>query len=212
MEMHDVKSAYDRVATAYAKGFVNELDGKPLDRALLGAFAELTRGEGRVLDLGCGPGQVARYVADRGVDVVGVDLSPQMIVEARALHSSIPFRVSDMMSLDDADGSIAGITAFYAIVHLALADVERAFREWRRVLVPGGRVLLSFHVGQERIHLDEFLGQAVSMTWTFHDQKAIEALLERSGFVVDASLWRRGDAAVEHPSVRAYVLARAVVA
>ncbi len=209
MNAPEVRAAYDRVAHAYANQFSSELDGKPLDRALLDAFVELTRGKGRILDVGCGPGQIARYIANHGADVCGVDLSSQMIAEARARHPKIPFRESDMTALEDSDASIAGITAFYAIVHMSLADIERAFQEWRRVLVFGGRVLLSFHVGDERIHLGEFLGHAVSIDWTFHDHKAIEALLQRTGFAVDACLLRKGVAEVEHPSLRAYILASA---
>ncbi len=204
----DVRVAYERVARAYAAKFSRELEHKPLDRGLLDAFADLVRGRGRVLDLGCGPGQIAAYLGGRGVDVEGVDLSPAMVDAARALHPRIAFRVGDMLALDDADASVAGIAAFYAIVHLAPAALDGVAREWRRVLVPGGWLLMSFHVGSERLHLDEFLGETVAIDFQFHERVRVEDVLERAGLVVEARLERRGDPAIEHPSLRAYVLAR----
>ena len=205
--MRRLKEFYDQVAREYAERFVGELADKPLDRGLLDGFAALVGG-GRVLDVGTGPGQIAAYLAQRGVDVEGVDLSPAMIAQARERFPELAFRVGDMLALADIDASIAGMTAFYAIVHLTPDQVEAAAREWARVLAPGGRVLVSFHVGTERVHVDEFLGHAVDVDFQFHPREQVEVALERAGLAIEARLERRGDAAVEHPSLRAYLLAR----
>ena len=76
-----VRAAYDAVSRAYANEFLHELDRKPYERALLGAFAEMVRGAGPVADLGAGCGHVARFLHERGVDAFGVDLSPRMRVD-----------------------------------------------------------------------------------------------------------------------------------
>jgi SAM-dependent methyltransferase len=208
----DLRAAYDRVAVRYAEKFADELAHKPIDRGLLDAFAALVagreRGGGRVLELGCGPGQVAAYLAERGVDVEGIDLSPAMIEEARARFPRLRFRAGDMLALEEPDASVAGIAAFYAIVHLQPDEVARAASEWSRVLAPGGWLLMSFHVGDERIHLDEFLGERVTIDFVFHDRAAVERRLTDAGLVVETRLERRGDPAVEYPSLRAYLLAR----
>ena len=80
----DTQSSYDRIADEYARQIYGELAGKPLDRAILDRFAERLRGRGAVCDMGCGPGQIGRYLADRGLPVVGVDLSPAMLSVARS--------------------------------------------------------------------------------------------------------------------------------
>lgn len=72
----NVRDSYDSAAEAYAQHLASELDRKPLDRHLLNRFAEEVRGRGLVADIGCGPGHVARYLHDRGVSIVGIDLSP----------------------------------------------------------------------------------------------------------------------------------------
>jgi len=112
-----MRDSYDSVARVYAAHLASELSGKPLDRHLLNRFAEEMRGRGLVADLGCGPGHVARYLHQQGVTMVGIDLSPQMIEEARRLNPELEFRVGDMRTLDLSTESLTGVVAFYSIVH-----------------------------------------------------------------------------------------------
>src|SRR5580704_8695030 len=100
---NDVQSSYDRVAGEYVRHIYDELQHKPLDRQLLDRFAGRLRGAGLVCDLGCGPGQVARYLHERGVAVCGMDLSPGMVEWARQLNSGIEFCQGDMRSLNVPD-------------------------------------------------------------------------------------------------------------
>src|SRR5262249_19239869 len=110
--------SYDDVSEEYADRIFTELEHKPLDRELLDRFAARIQRGGVVCDLGCGPGQIARYLHDRGVSVVGVDLSPGMIQVARRLNPGIEFFQDNMMSLRVADDAWAGIAAFYSIIHI----------------------------------------------------------------------------------------------
>src|SRR5437773_6198242 len=76
-----VRASYDRVAAEYAERIAGELAGKPFDRALLDRFADQVRPLGPVCDVGCGPGHVTAYLHERGLDVFGVDLSPEMVAQ-----------------------------------------------------------------------------------------------------------------------------------
>ena len=71
----NTQTSYDAVADEYVRRNFDELKDKPLDRDLLDRFADRVRGLGPACDLGCGPGQVARYLHERGVAACGVDLS-----------------------------------------------------------------------------------------------------------------------------------------
>src|SRR4029077_19860466 len=148
-KISDVQSGYDLVAEEYARRIYGELQHKPLDCCLLDRFAESVRSTGVACDLGCGPGQVARYLQGRGIQVCGMDLSPGMIQCARQLNPGIEFKQGDMRTLPVADNTLAGIAAFYAIVNLSPNDLVQALREMMRVLLPGGRLLLSFHIGDD---------------------------------------------------------------
>jgi SAM-dependent methyltransferase len=204
-----LRSSYDAVAAAYVEHLAAELVQKPLDRHLLNRFAEEVRDRGTAGDLGCGPGHVARYLHDQGVRMLGVDLSPKMIEWAEHLNPGLDFRVGDLRSLDLPDGSLAGIVAFYSIIHLEAAEIDLALREFRRVLAPGGVVLLSFHVGEHTLHLDELWGQPVSLDFRFLQPQTITASLQAAGFVVTESVEREPYEGAEYPSRRCYLFARA---
>lgn len=200
-----VRAGYDAVATTYAARFGDELAGKPIDRALLDLLAAQT--DGPVADIGCGPGHVTRYLHDRGAHALGLDLSPRMIEVAGRAHPGIHFQVADMRSLPAPDETWGGIVAFYSIIHVPLADLPAVFAEFHRTLRPGGLALLSFHLGSELRHVDEFLDQPVSLDFQFYERAAVEGLLTAAGFVVDAYLERR-PYPHEVETTRAYLLAR----
>jgi SAM-dependent methyltransferase len=201
----ELRDSYDRVAAEYTRRIASELDGKPFDRALLDRLADELLGAGPVCDLGCGPGHVGRYLADRGVEVVGVDLSPGMLDEARRRNPGMTFLEGDMRALPVPDGSWAAIVCFYAIVHLAPEELPAAFAEFRRVLRPGGRVVVAFHIGDEVVHTEEWWDQPVRLDFVFHRTDDVVAALERSGFQDVTASDRDPYPDVEHPSRRAYV-------
>lgn len=138
--------AYDAVAVRYAEFARDELAGLPLDRAVLAAFAELARstGGGPVAELGCGPGRVTAHLRDLGLDVFGVDLSPVMVDLAREAHPDLRFELGSMDSLDLADGELRGIVSWYSVIHVPSQELPAYFAEFRRVLAPGGHLLLAF--------------------------------------------------------------------
>lgn len=207
--MNEVQSSYDCVAEEYARRIYDELAHKPLDRALLDRFADKVRGLGPACDLGCGPGQVARYLHERGVDVFGLDLSPGMLEQARRLNPQIEFRQGDMLSLDVADNAWGGIAAFYSIIHIPREKAPDALRELKRVLRPGGWLLMSFHIGDNVIHLEEWWGKNVSVDFIFFQTEEIVGCLELAGFEIEDVVEREPyPPDVEHQSRRAYVLAR----
>ena len=137
-ERADYQASYDAVAEQYVGRIADELKHKPLDRALLDRFAAATRDRGTVCDMGCGPGHLARYLTEQGVNTVGYDLSPKMVEAARRLNPGITFRQADMTALDDADESWAGLIAFYSLIHIPRPEIADTLREFRRVLQPGG--------------------------------------------------------------------------
>ena len=206
----DVRESYDSAADAYAAHLASELTGKPLDRHLLNRFAEETRGRGLVADLGCGPGHVAKYLHDQGVTVVGIDLSPEMIRCAARLGPDLEFRVGDMRELSLPGESLAGVVAFYSIVHLEPAELGPIMREIRRVLVPAGLALISFHVGDQVVHVDDLFGAPVNLDFRFHDPRDVIAALESAGLVVTEHVEREPYEGAEYRSRRCYLLAKAV--
>lgn len=209
------RAGYDRVAREYASRLFDELREKPLDRALLAAFAEQMPDGLPVADVGCGPGHVTRHLHDLGLAAVGIDLSPEMIRVARERTPEVTFDIGSMLNLDAEDGSWGGIVAFYSVIHLNDDDVPKAIAEFARVLVPGGPLLLAFHVTPPAdldmsdgiVHLDEWWGEAVSLDFHFRDPTPLAELLVRAGFRVEATV-ERLPYPDEAQTRRAYLLAR----
>ncbi len=204
-----IRENYDRLAAEYAQRLFHELERKQLDRELLDRFAALTAGRREVCDMGCGPGHVARYLRGRGAAVFGLDLSPRMIGQARTLNPELQFHVVDMTALELADNQLAGIAGFYAIVNIPRESLPVAFGQIRRVLQPGGILLLAFHIGDEIVRPEELWGQPVAMNWLYLRTSEITRLLEAAGFAIDEVVEREPyDPDVEHQSRRAYIFAR----
>jgi ubiquinone/menaquinone biosynthesis C-methylase UbiE len=145
--LEDIRTSYDNVAVSYAELVANPADGED---AAFDLLAQLV--DGLVLDVGCGPGRTTGSLAARGLQVVGIDLSPGMIEVARRDHPDLDFRVGSMTALDVPEGSVAGIVAWWSIIHLPREVVPQAFAEFHRVLAPGGVLLVGFHVGTESTH------------------------------------------------------------
>ena len=204
----NIQMSYDSVAEEYARRTFDELQYKPLDRQLLDQLAASVEEGGLICDLGCGPGQIARYLHECGARVMGVDLSAQMIELARHLNPGLEFKQGNMLALDVEDEAWAGIAAFYSIIHIPREEVVNVLLELKRVLRPGGRLLLAFHIGTEVVHMEEWWELPVSADFVYFQPPEMQAYLQAAGFLIEDLIERPPYPDVEHQSHRAYILAR----
>lgn len=204
----NTQSSYDQVAAEYAEKFKDEMDNKPFDRDCLDRLTREVGDLGPICDLGCGPGQIARYLHRQGVETLGVDLSPRMIAEAQRLNPTIHFHQGDMLALPDADNSWGGIAAFYCIIHVPRQKIVDALREMKRVLKPGGTLLVTFHIGDEIEHLDEWWEKPVHLDFAFFQPEQMQQWLMEAGFEMVETLVREPNPEVEVATRRAYLFAQ----
>jgi SAM-dependent methyltransferase len=200
------RAGYDRLAAEYARRLGDELARKPLECQLLDRFA--AGSAGRVGDVGCGPGQVARYLHDRGTAVLGFDLSHAMVAEARRLHPALPFAQADMRALPLADGALGGIAAFYSLIHIPRAEMVTTLRELRRAVRPGGRLLAGFHQGRETVHVEALWDVPIDIDFVFFEPREMADYLAGAGFTVEEIIERAPYPEIEAQTRRAYILAR----
>ncbi|MFI5778313.1 class I SAM-dependent methyltransferase [Nocardia sp. NPDC051570] len=145
------RAAYDAMAERYAAFAAGEMAKRPFDRAMLRAFADVVRG--RVAEVGCGPGRIAAHLAGLGLEVFGIDLSPEMIRLARATYPGLRFDEGTMENLDLPDASLGGIVAWYSIIHTPPERVPAVLTEFRRVLADGGHLLLGFKAVDDSVEV-----------------------------------------------------------
>jgi SAM-dependent methyltransferase len=151
-----IQQRFGRAAAAYAVSPVHR-GGPDLDAML--AAAEL-RGSERVLDLGCGPGHAAAAFAPHAAQVVGLDLTPAMLAEARRMAAergiaNLRFEQGDAARIPFLAHAFELVTSRLSAHHYA--DPAAVLREVARVLAPGGRFLLVDTVAPEDPARDSFL-------------------------------------------------------
>ncbi len=194
--LSDTRTSYDTDASGYAEKVDGLLDGSAYLRASLALFAELVRdaGGGSVADVGCGPGYVTRHLHDLGVDAFGIDLSPEMIAIAKRDYPDLRFEVGTMTDLDLADDSVAGVLAFWSVIHVPDHSVPGVFVQFRRVLRPGGPLLVGFHVGDEARHTSEgYSGRLINVDSYRRRPDQVARWLREAGFTIEAELVMRPD-------------------
>jgi SAM-dependent methyltransferase len=181
-----VRDSYDRVADNYAEMVattgMGDIRRHPWLKASVDAFADSVAGLGPVLDVGCGPGTVTAYLAERGLDVSGVDLSPRMVENARRLHPECRFEVASATELDLAESSLGGVLGWWSLFNLPRDVLPQVLGMFARALRPGGHLITGTHVGDEDFPRTEAYG-GVPVRWTTYrwQPEQLVALIERAG-------------------------------
>ena len=207
-----VAAAYDLLAERYAAELGGHLVDKPFDRWLLTHLAA-EAGDGQGLDVGCGPGQVAGFLAEQGLAMTGLDLSSNMIAEARAREPGVQlvqgsFAVPPMpRGADPRDQGWGVVTAWYAFAHLAQSELAATVAALTRVLRRGGLLAVAAQVGDQVQHPGELWGVATDLDFVLHDPAAVIAAVASAG-LTDVEWYRRGPLPQEVPTERLYVVGR----
>lgn len=177
MSSPDVETAYARRAAEYAEHLGTMTAVHPADEHLVSTWARAL--DGPVLDAGCGPGHWTAHLAAQGVDVRGLDRVPAFVEHARTAHPGVTFDVGDLDALPQDDDALAGVLAWYSLVHHEPAAIGRALDEVARVLRPGGELLVGFFVGDEV----EPFEHAVTRAWRWSPD-ALADVVRDSGLTV----------------------------
>ena len=183
------REAYDAAAPTYAQLFRDTLRDSPLDRAILGAFAEVVgaSGGGQVADLGCGPGHITAYLHELGLAAFGVDVAPAMIKLAREAYPGLRFEEGSMAALNIADGALGGVLSRWSIIHTPPPEIPAILAEFHRVLAPGGHLLVGFSASDDPSHPPQVFDHTVAPAyrwWADH----LAAMLRKSGLAEVARL------------------------
>ncbi|MFD4504556.1 class I SAM-dependent methyltransferase [Streptomyces sp. NPDC058457] len=201
------RTFYDAIADDYADHFRAELVNRPLERALLATYAELVGAGGEVADLGCGPGRTTARLAALGLSVFGLDLSESMLAVARRENPDLRFVPGSMLELDLPDEALDGVVCWYSSIHTPDDRLPELFGGFRRVLRPGGQLLLAFQVGDVARRLEEPWGHPVTLDFLRRRPERMADLLRDAGFDLRSTTVREPDEALGESSPQAFLLA-----
>ncbi|GAB3154750.1 hypothetical protein GCM10027290_49670 [Micromonospora sonneratiae] len=186
MNLKQVERAYASVADLYIELFGTRQQVHVDDLAFIGRH--LSSRPGTVLDLGCGPGHITDYLRSLGVDAQGIDMVPEFIAHAKAAHPNGKYQLGSMEKLDIADHSVAGILAWYSLIHLPPQDLGGVLGEFRRVMAPAGTLVVGFFDADEVGPFDHKV--ATAYRWPVDE---FSERLARAGFTAVEHLRRPSD-------------------
>ena len=187
--LNETRESYDTDAAGYAEKVRGLLDDRPYLRAGLAVFAETVRDGGPVADVGCGTGRVTAHLHGLGMDVSGIDLSPGMIDIARRDHPGLRFEVGSMTDLRLADASLAGLIAWFSLIHIPADEIDTVLKHFHRVLRPGGVLLAGFHVGDsDTLKTEGYGGHPMKVHVHRRPPERVAAWLRAAGFTVEAQM------------------------
>jgi ubiquinone/menaquinone biosynthesis C-methylase UbiE len=207
-DIDKIENMYNIIAKEWTEKFSGEHNNKPKDQETLIRFSKGIGNRKPVWDFGCGPGNTAEYLKNLGVQISVLDLSETILEQARSIHPDINFQKGNILDLEFDNDSIAGVIAFYAIIHFTEEQVSMAFNEIFRVLQPNGLFLFTYHIGKGTMHLDEFLGKKINIDFMFFTTEFISGCLKTCGFEIIELIERDPYPGLEYESRRAYVFAK----
>lgn len=129
-----------------------------LDVALIQKWASSI--DGRILDVGSGPGQWTNCLREFGADVEGVDPAPEFIERARRDYPETEYRVGDAEHLEVEEGALGGVLAWYSLIHILPSDIGRSLSEFARAVRPGGGILLGFFTADHQSSFNHAIAAA----------------------------------------------------
>ncbi len=204
-----IRAAYGALAASYADALVTELAELPFESWLLRRVVELAGGA-PVIEVGSGPGHVTAFLAEAGADAAGLDLTPQMVDEARRRYPDVAYEVGDLRRLmrpshHDGWGAVLG---WYSLIHLAASELPDAVAALTRPLRSTGWLVIAMHCGAEVRTVNDWFGHEVDLDYVLHDRGEVVATVERAG-LTDIEWYHRGPITARGETTqRLYVLGR----
>lgn len=198
----DVERGYDAIAERYAEVTRANRGSGTYFRAFLDRVIERVPTGGRVLDLGCGAGLIARELSATA-RVIGVDRSAAQLALARSNAPDALLVRADIADVGFAPISFDVVVAFWSLIHVRRdlhAEVLQAIRRWLR---PSGLLAGTMGAGDNpEEHDPDFFG--APMVWSHYDAETNRKLLRSAGFFIE-----QADEIADEGEMPLWVMARA---
>ncbi len=173
---------YNKFAKVYAKRVANSAPIEALNQ-----FTQHIEPGGLILDAGCGSGRDSRLLTERRFNVIGVDLSEELLKIAQQTNPKTQFICADIKELPFKDNYFDGVWCSAVLLHLeTIEDVKKALKEMYRVLKPGGIIFIGVkkQLGKNKTEYVKDKDTREPRFFRYFTKKEIEDLLKEVGFRV----------------------------
>lgn len=171
---------YEKIAGKYAQQYFDDM----VDVPYIDKFLTMLPKQGKILDVGSGPGQFAKHMIEKGFEVIGIDFSKEMVAIAKGKVPTVDFRHMDMRHLDFPNSSFDGAFSAYSLIHIPSEEVLATLKGFHRVLKAGGYVEIAVQKGEADKIIDEPFMPTEKMFFNFFTEERIAKFLEDAGFQV----------------------------
>ena len=204
-----VRHVYENLADGYVGRFGDDLEQSLVDGSVLQDAVDMLQPSALVLDLGCGPGQVASHFMARGCRAVGVDLTPKMLGVARQVDPHLALVNGDVLRLPVPDGGADGAIAWFALHHLPRSLLGVALAQVRRALRPGGVFVMAAHGGDgEESVSHNWHGKTADVLVTYYNVDQLRSELANQQLTI-VDVRSRPPMKHEHTATKLFVTATA---
>ena len=180
------RQTYNLAAQKYHDLFHNEMNEKEYDRKLLNSFAAKFNKDSLICDARCGPsGHIGRYLFEKGLKVIGLDISEKCVELARLYNPDMKFECADIASMPFDNNSFDGVISYYSVINTPKIYVNGLFTEFHRVLKPDGYLLVAAKVGKAEGYIDDLLGIKTKIYNTLFTKDEIVNYFKGSGFQIE---------------------------
>jgi ubiquinone/menaquinone biosynthesis C-methylase UbiE len=180
------RQAYNTAAQKYHNLFHNEMNEKEYDQKLLDSFAAKFNKDSLICDAGCGPSaHIGKYLFEKGIKVIGVDISEKCVELARLNNPEMKFEFADIGSMPFDENSFDGLISYYSIINTPKIYMNRIFNEFRRVLKPEGYMLVAVKAGTTEGYIDDLLGIKTKIYSALFTQAEIAGYFSEAGFLLE---------------------------
>lgn len=177
-------STYEKIADIYTKQYFDDLT----DNLYIDKFLEKLPKDGKILDVGCGPGQFTKYMMDKGFQVEAVDYSNEMLTIAKQRVPAGSFRQMDMRELDFENESFDGLLVAYSLIHIPTEDIPKTMRGFHRILKSQGYMEIIAQKGEADRIIDEPFMPSEKMFFNFFTKERLSKFIEEAGLKITYQL------------------------
>ncbi len=176
--MDETLNTYNKIAKKYDEEYGNDLSDAPY----IDLFLSYIKGN-KILDIGCGPGTLSKYIADKGYKVDAIDYSEEMIKIAKNKVKNVDFFQMDMRNIT-IEKKYNGIMLAYSLFHISKQDVRESLLKYHDILEDDGIMLIILQEGIGEEFVKENLNTELKKFINYYSFDEIEQVLNDRNFKV----------------------------
>lgn len=176
--MEETRETYNKIASNYEKEYENDLSDAPY----IDSFLSQVEGN-YILDMGCGPGTLSKYIANKGYNVDAIDYSEEMLKIAREKINNVNFIQMDMRNVE-MNKKYNGIMLAYSLFHISKDEVKNVLPKYYDLLEDNGVMLIILQEGSGEDYVSENLGTGLKKFINYYSFEEIEKVLNDNNFEI----------------------------